>query len=336
MAVNVCVDDRIRVTASALLLTRFSSYRSEVKSHPLKARVLAHVTPLRNHPFIELVNKLSSQWWMHVFYSTAVLLETDDFGFRIPPDPYVPDRMPELAQQIMQLRVQRYDELMSQFYEDSRLERFWEDTSDLWEQVITDCETLLGHAKVEEFLSELHGPITRHLTIVPNPLDPAGFGFGTSNAESLFTIVGPPEIPHSDSREVRYAEWGTTLATMAIHEFSHSLLARAGDNLSKLIEATKHLAEQMAPRGYFTQSYPDWASQLEEILIRAIEALYLLESEGASAAESRLAQQESWYGITLIRPVFQSLNAYLVERRRGKYGGLADFIPDLANEMAGW
>ncbi|HHV55648.1 MAG TPA: hypothetical protein GXX55_09415 [Firmicutes bacterium] len=132
---------------------------------------MAHVTPLRNHPFVELVNKLSAQWWMHVFYSTAVLLETDDFGFRIPPEPYVPDRMPELAQQITQLRM---------------------------------------------------------------------------------------------------------------------------------------------------------------------EALYLLESEGTSAAESRLAQQESWHGITLIRPAFQPLKAYLVERRRGKYGGLADFIPDLANEMAGW
>ncbi|MCD4753029.1 MAG: DUF4932 domain-containing protein [Anaerolineaceae bacterium] len=326
MPLQVRFDERIRLTASALLLTRFQHEQNQFKWHSLKNIVLAHIEPFQHHPFIDLLSQLSEKWWMHRFYSIAVLLEPREGAFRA---------SEELTRQIPELGIVPYNELLWQFSQESRIQDLWLSTSHLWEQVIADCSTLLVDGKVEEFLTDVYGPTVRNLIVVPNPLDPAAFGFGALNAESMFSIIGPPAIPVTDSREPGYLEWGSDLANLVVHEFSHPLLTSTKGH-ANLVEATKHLAEHITARGYFVRMYDSWEGQIDEIIIRAIEVLYLLETQGDAAAETKLEKEMSEYGIHLIRPIFDLLRSYLEERHRGKYAGLADFIPDFLLQIAAW
>lgn len=83
-------------------------------------------------------------------------------------------------------------------------------------------------------------------------------------------------------------------------------------------------------------SLPLARHRADEMIIRALEALYLYESQGMSAAEQKLSYQESEYGIPLIHPIFKLLSGYLEDRRKGKYNGLRDFMPESADQLTRW
>jgi hypothetical protein len=93
---------------------------------------------------------------------------------------------------------------------------------------------------------------------------------------------------------------------------------------------------RMSPRGYFAKMYDTWEIQFDELFIRAVEALYLVETEGMDAAQRELTDQETKYGISLVFPVFESLREYVQDRRRGSYDGLSAFLPELASQMTKW
>lgn len=327
MALYIRLDNRIRLTASALLLTRFCHEQSQFKWHPLKRDVLSHVTQLKDHPFAGLLSRLAECWFLNSFYSISFLLEPTERGYLIPK---------ALREQIPELYSERYGELLWDFQQAAELERTWNESANLWDQTVKDCKALLKGGGVEEFLDLVYGPTTAQFIIVPNPLDPASFGFGIRNAEGYFSIVAPPAIPISDHREAHYLEWGTRLNKIVVHELSHSLLGTARSRYPEFIESTKHLARRMSPRGYFAKMYNTWEIQFDELFIRAIEALYLVETEGMDAARRELTDQETKYGISLVFPVFESLREYVQNRRMGSYDDLGAFLPELAGQMTKW
>lgn len=123
MNLVVRYDDRIRLTASALLLTKFVHENTEFKWHPLKVQTLRYIEHLKDHPFIVLVNELSTRHWMNDFYSIAVLVNWSGSRFLLPDSVY--NQMPHL-------RSGQYTELMTQFYADSKLNFLWRENSEEW------------------------------------------------------------------------------------------------------------------------------------------------------------------------------------------------------------
>jgi len=303
MPILVQLDDRIRNTATALMLTRFASEQPHLKKHPLVPDVLTYIQNFQTHPFIQLVNQLSTNWWMDKFYTLAVSIESDNGSFNVP----------------MNLHFQfpsDYPGLFYQFCRDAKLSDLWKNSESLWSNTITNCTNLLQKGLVEEFLTLLFGSTKRNLILVPNPLDPPSFGFGVSNSINAFSIIAPPAIPNSDKRKPFYSEWHANLPKFVIHEFAHSLLASSADH-AQLIKSTEYLANQMKFRGYFSHMYSNCESQLNEIIIRAIEAVYIWKTEGQDAAEKRLVKEESDFGITLIRPIFDYLLDFVKQRQHG-------------------
>ena len=329
LKVDVNIDGRIRDTAAALLLTKFVAEQKAYRWHLLKERTLDHLEHVaaRMHPFAELVRRLSDKWWMHSFYSIAVLLDNAGDAYRVPE---------ALSQQIPELTEQNYAELFWDFQLQADLDQLWHQTREDWQQCVQDCRVLLEEADVELFLNQFYGGASRGLAVVPNPLDPAAFGFAPSNAQSCYSIVGPPAIEAKSAPDVRYAAWGTKLAELVVHEFSHALFGAARGGRPDLANRTDHLADRMNLRGYFPRMYNTWESQLDELDIRAIETVYLKWKRGPPAAQARIRSEEDSYGLSLLAPMYNALERYFAARRTGKSERLSDFLPDLVEEMETW
>jgi hypothetical protein len=327
--VEVVVDSKIRDTSAALLLTKFVDEQRHYRWHPLKERTLKHLERVKahSHPFADLACQLSGKWWMHSFYSIAALLQGTAEGYQVPG---------ALSQQIPELADNRYAELLWDFGLEAGLAELWVQTAEDWQQCVEDCRLLLTEAQVDSFLQLFYGRTTRRLAVVPNPLDPAAFGFAPSNSETCFSTVGPPAIEKSSPEEVRYAAWGVKLAEMVVHEFSHPLSAAARASVPDFADRTEHLAGRMQLRGYFPRMYDTWESQLDELAIRATEAVYLKWRRGSSAAMSRIRAEEESYGLALLEPMYSALDGYFLGLSSGASQDLTSFLPDLAAEMGTW
>jgi len=80
----VCVDDRVRLTASLLLLTKFVRENSGSKVHPLRVETLEYLRGKESHPCVTVCRELAEQHWMSVFYCYAVVLRQEALVFSSP------------------------------------------------------------------------------------------------------------------------------------------------------------------------------------------------------------------------------------------------------------
>ena len=312
MSIRVEIDDRVRLTSSALLLTRFREEQSCFKHHPLNDIVFHRIENHKQHPFIKLVNQLSENYWMDKFFAMAVSLELCDGVFV--PNPELKYSFPD-----------NYGEMIQQFSQDARLNELWCQTSLLWDRVCSDCSMLLSNGNVEDFLELMFGPISQKLIVIPAPLIPPSFGFGISNQNATYSVVGPPAISIDDEVIPEYIYWGTLLTSLVVHEFSHSLLL-AEEGHDNLVERTSHLEGSMHLSGYFPDLYSNWEGQLNEMIVRAIEILYLSEEEGEAVAQRRMEKEIEQFGVTLIEPIFYGLKKYIGNRRVGECAKLSSAI----------
>lgn len=205
MKLAVAIDDRVRTTAAALLLTKFADENAGSLQHPMRMAARDRLEALREHPFAALRRKLAGDHWMHAFYAHALLV-----------DRYVSDIMdPE-----DDFAKCGFAAGLRQFDQEPCLVTLWERTVQAWADVITECEEILAEAGLESFLTRLFGGNDLRLVLLPNPLDPPTFGFGSRAGRSAYAIIGPPLVRDG---EVSYRAYGRELADLAFHEFSHTL-----------------------------------------------------------------------------------------------------------------
>jgi hypothetical protein len=236
-----------------------------------------------------------------------------------------------------------YPELLMRFHEDTGLGAFWERTDDLWQRDRAECQSLLESGGVEQFLDLLFGPSRYALTLVPAPLDPFNWGFGVSSESTAYAVCGPPLefVPgpngaSSVQLEPVFGNYGKRLWGFAFHELAHTLLSPALEPHTAVIEGLAPLGDSMELRGWFPDMYEGWPKRFEEILLRAAGALYWREREGEARAREELQREKTEFGIDLVDDVYECLSSYLDGRRSGRYGGLSEYIPEMANDLSSW
>jgi hypothetical protein len=269
MSIDIRIDDRIRLVASVLLLTKFVDENSGWQPHPLRTGTLAFLRAYESHPCITASREIAGSQWMSAFYCYAVLLEPEAGTFALRPD-----AVPAVynARFVKDFEERGYSDLLRRFYEDTEIARFWSRTEDLWREVLEDCRYCLQGCGLDEFLSLFFGAFPCRLAVVPNPLDPPTFGFGPSDGTTAYAIWGPPAVPPDSEEPVRYARYGNELARSVFHEFAHSLWDDARKGYPALMEKTLPLEDEMVLKGWFPTMYPTWEQRLDEIVIRAATA----------------------------------------------------------------
>lgn len=147
-----------------------------------------------------------------------------------------------------------------------------------------------------------------------------------------------PKVVFPDGRESLYAIMGVWLLNEAqqpmfdarvlptlVHEFCHSyanqLIERHLEELQPAGEAIYPFVAEAMKR----QAYGNWETMLKESLVRASVARYVLDHEGADAAQREVAEQEEERRFLWTGGLFKLLGEY--EANREQYPDLASFMP---------
>lgn len=332
MAIEIKIDDRIRLVASVLLLTKFVNENSGWKPHPLRVQTIEYLEAYREHPCATVSREIAESWWMSAFYCYAVLLKQASGVFAIRQDA-IPCGYD--TQYVKHFEEKGYSNLLRCFYEDTEIGLFWNRTDELWHEVQHDCHRCLHGNGLDEFLELFFGAFPYQMVLVPNPLDPPKFGFGPNDGTTIYCIWGPPAVPLGSEDPVRYARFGRQLAHMAFHEFAHSLWDNSRKQYPVLIDKTASLGGTMTLKGWFPKMYETWEEQFDEIFIRAATALYHEQLEGEASACAMIDKEKEEFGIDVIDRMFWCLRGYLSARRRGEYHSLSEYLPVLAEELTG-
>ena len=182
MPIRVEQDDRVRATGSVLLLTDMIDMNDSWKRPEIKALSLGHVAPYRDHTCARIARQLDPCASMgSSFYCYAVLLEGPDRGF---------EPKPEAASFTGKHRDFGFHRLLRDFYRDTDLAGFWQETTALWEETLADCRAMLAEEDPGWFLDLFYGETGRDLVVVPNPLNPASFSYGPGMA--AFAVANHP------------------------------------------------------------------------------------------------------------------------------------------------
>ena len=325
--ITVQAEDRFRATAACLLLTPYGELRSErLLPHPLRVATLAHVEAYRDHPCSVFLRKhITDGNFGGQFYSLTAWL-TPEAPFRWTGSRAEMEAW-ELPPPVKRYLVDdKYPGLLTSFLEDAKLPQLWLDTAEEWDRVCRQCTECLSRYHVQDWLASFWGPSPKRLVLAPNPTDPPQCGFGPSTPREAFSIVGPPAVlkdapqgsPHSS---FDYGQ-GTEFASTTVHEFGHTYLGVARDQIRALARDTEEFGRSLQFKGNFAD-YGEWPMQLEEAILSATQGVWQAEEESPAAADNVIAWQVGAYNLTLLPPMFQAL---LEARKGGKTLGAATVV----------
>ena len=143
----------------------------------------------------------------------------------------------------------------------------------------------------------------------------------------LYAIIGISQAESAGGPRI-----GAGLGPVVVHEFNHSFVnpvlnARAADFSAAGPEVLRPVAAAMR-----TQAYSSWNTVLNESVVRAAAARYMLEHRGDSAARAEIGREHGrsflWTG-----ELYLLLGHY--EAHRDSFPTLASFVPSLAAWWAG-
>ena len=330
--IRIEFDNRIRLIASVLLLTKFVDENSSWKPHPLKLKTIKYLSRFSDHPCARASRELAESRWMSAFYCYGVLLEQASRGFALRKEAKRVGY--DVSEVLKDFEDKGYSSLLASFCGDTDIDSFWKQTGQAWDEIEMDCRTLLDDSGLCEFLSLFFGKLGDDLLLVPNPLDPAGFGFGPNDGATAYCIVGPPTVPPESPAPVTYDAEPGYLRNMAFHEFAHTLYADLHEQCPDLTPQTAHLQTKVNPRGWFVDMYDSWELRLDEILIRATTALFLSCVEDEASAEAAVERERREHGLDIIIPVYWLLREYLQSRQQGECSGIREYAPVLCSKLA--
>ncbi|MBN1461675.1 MAG: DUF4932 domain-containing protein [Armatimonadetes bacterium] len=313
--ITVRSDERFRATAAVLLLTPYIEYQKEVRPHPLRAPVLSCIEPHREHPCAVLFRELvQDNWFGAQFYSLAAwLTPTPPFrwqtkfaqiGERCLPPSYVK----RFEQDGL---GQTYPAFLAQFYEAARLASVWTELQPQWEQVCAEVREALETSDAAGWLHSFWGPAPKRLHLLPNPTDPATFGFAASNEEDAFCLMGANSVPWSVSEEEAREQFdyrrGDSVTLLAVHEFGHTYLDGAREEIARIARDTAAVGQGLTLKDWFPKMYPAWETQLHEIILQAVEGVRLSECVSRASGESHMAGQVERFGLEILPAIYEEL-----------------------------
>ena len=147
--------------------------------------------------------------------------------------------------------------------------------------------------------------------LVPNPTAPPTFGFGPSNRTEALCIIGPPAVPRSAPEEganqlFDYGR-GDSIADLAVHEFGHTYLGQAREAITILAERTRDVGQALELKDWFPEMYGDWMLRLQEVILRAVQAVWRAERVSRDSAEAFIQEQTDRFGLAVLPSIYRLL-----------------------------
>ena len=310
--IHIEISDRFRTTASCLLLTSYADENLEHHvAHPMRARVLAAAGSQWKHPCAQLFREqVCAGRFGSDFYSlTAWLSPSSPFSYMVPTE--------ELAQADLSTPMKElvaesdYPGLLTSFCQDAGLSKLWRSLEEEWAQVRDQCRAALGRYDVENWMDSFWGRSPKRLVLVPNPTDPPTFGFGPSNRTEALCIIGPPAVPKSTPEEGRNELFdygrGDSIADLVVHEFGHTYLVQAREAITILAGQTEDVGQALELKDWFPEMYGDWTLRLQEVILRAVQAVWRAERVSRDSADAFIQEQTDRFGLAVLPSIYRLL-----------------------------
>jgi hypothetical protein len=278
MSVDVCLEDRLRLAGAVLAAGEWPEVEQKLKPykpHRVAENARKYFAPARAHPAVLAAQALAGQGEGLARLFTHLLQE---------------DGPENLGQEL------------ASFTAVTEPDKFWAETEADWQAALNEAREVLARADLEQFLSDLFGPLAHALALVPNLLFPGQQCLALNSGNRLM-IYAPPPLAWGASPPWRY------------NERPDEVLAMVSQT------AARHIVEPHLPAG-------------AEALGLAAAVLFLRQAEGAGAGDQFMVIQKKTRGWRGLPGVVGALGEVLAARRAGQWPRWTDSLPELAAPLS--
>ncbi|MGH2372018.1 MAG: hypothetical protein ACRDIC_00860 [bacterium] len=203
----------------------------------------------------------------------------------------------------------------------------WTTTAPAWQALADDLRGVLAERDLAGFLELFWGDTGRGFVVLPNPLAPRLDWIGLYAPEAHYAVLPPPLIPPDSPEAVASASRALPTRSTACHELSHGPQFHARRRTSGLEPIIAQVMARTSASDSFRRSYPGDVWPFSEVLLRAVQVLYLRHNEDEEAAASLVQRFGEREGLGTLTAWVDRLEPYLEGRRAGRYRGWDDYLP---------
>ncbi len=278
MSIEVCLEDRLRLGGALLAAGEWPEVEQKLKPykpHRVAESARKYFSPARAHPAVMAAQALAGQGeglrelFTHLLHGDA------------PASPAAE---------------------LTGFLAATQPEKFWAETEADWQAGLTETREVLARADLEQFLTDLFGPLPLPLALMPNLLYP-GQQCLALEADNRLIIYAPPPLAWGASPPWRYSERPDEVLAMV---------------------------SQTAARHFVAPHLPTGADALS----LAAAVLFLRQAEGQAAGDQFMVIQKKTRGWRGLPGVVNALEAALAARRGGQWPRWTDYLSELAAPLS--
>ena len=314
-SINVSIDGREELISIVQYLGGY--FRLNNFELEYKLSVDNYFGKYKEHEAVEFVKLMTKRGFTYDAPVTAMLYFSNDF---------------ELDKEFPEYLIRRiggddnakeFARLMKQFAKDTKFQKFFQSQNEFYKQTVNDFTMGLSDFHEIETIEDFFGEKKNSYNIILSVLNSGNYGPSiTDNGKTdIYSIVsakgakdGKPFFGKID--DILYIVW---------HEFGHSFVNKLTDKnygiVKKYIDLQEPIKEQMK-----NQAYRNWATIVNEHVIRAVTVKLAEAKYGAEIAEN-IKQKEIGRSFYYITPICNQLDLYV--QSRNKYKSFEDFYPIL-------
>lgn len=312
-------DDRIRLLSAVLGATSYPDKSQEKRKHGTHAHARGTrkiVAEFNHHPAVRAMQILLDQ--------SIPLAAMCGYMLRLTwPALEVGEDMPRWV-------PPRWNEHLKHFYEQTGLEKWWQEETPQWETPKRHLREIFGPVDLYSFFMPFVGHVVETLVFMPNISYPTDQTIGLRLGGELIAISPPPMAwgdsppwPYKDDPALAYrtalAEYGGMLMDAYIRQHS--------DTIEQIADRPLQVDEKYAA------AHPSWHAQFMGVFKATITAIFLEDSVSSLEARSFLQYMQKVEGLTSLPGVVSVFRRYLEDFRAGRYQGFIDYLPNFTKHL---
>lgn len=171
---------------------------------------------------------------------------------------------------------EKFIKTFNDFYKEIHFDDFLRNYQPYYQEMISEVS---NHIPRENFITEMehfYGKKVDHYVLYPSLTMPFGQGFAVGNADSIgnvFACFNKPESINDTSKLDLGFQNEVSIRTICIHEFGHSFVNPAVDQLDEKLMASKEFLYEPIKNKMSEQGYNQWKICLYEHFNRAGEVI---------------------------------------------------------------
>jgi hypothetical protein len=319
---SVRADPRIELLAIVFQLAGAEEYgRSRV---PMYAQAIdRHFADFREHKAVQEARRLRQARGIGFDAVMSLAIHLDDATTPAPRRVFT-ESDPSLERRWTPASANRFIELLAEFARDAHFAAFLDSTAASMDTARAQMQRVVNENIDVDALQRFFGRRPSGAFIMV-PLITSGNGnygprYLEGGREEVYAIIG------TSAGQDGWPRFDARFVPTMVHEFSHSfvnpyvdatdIFAKSGNTLYPKVETTMR-----------AQAYGNWRTTVNESLVRASVARYVLHKQGETAARQEVARQRA-RGFVWTNELYELLGEY--ERERTTYPTFDAFLPRVA------